>query len=151
MYTILLVLLDFRINIDFPNNPLSSGSYSDLTGPRSYLGARCQLRACCWTSRWPPAPTTTCTSGTWPPWPRVSQTLSVRTASSRDVSPQLSAMLPFTGSDNDCDFLLLDFMNNFCSGPKDCMFTIKHYFREGLITLSLEYFKVVSKGSMLLR
>ena len=28
------------------------------------------------------------------------------------------------------------------SGPKDCMFTIKHYFREGLITLSLEYFKV---------
>ena len=30
------------------------------------------------------------------------------------------------------------------SGPKDCMFTIKHYFREGLITLSLEYFKVLS-------
>ena len=28
------------------------------------------------------------------------------------------------------------------SGPKDCMFTIKHYFREGLITLTLEYFKV---------
>jgi len=28
------------------------------------------------------------------------------------------------------------------SGPKDCMFTIKHYFREGLITLSLEYFKI---------
>ena len=30
------------------------------------------------------------------------------------------------------------------SGPKDCMFTIKHYFREGLITLTLEYFKVTS-------
>lgn len=33
--------------------------------------------------------------------------------------------------------------NNQCfSGPKDLLFTIKHYFREGLITLSLEYFKV---------
>ena len=30
------------------------------------------------------------------------------------------------------------------SGPKDLLFTIKHYFREGLITLSLEYFKVNS-------
>ena len=30
------------------------------------------------------------------------------------------------------------------SGPKDCMFTIKHYFREGLITLTLEYFKVTN-------
>ena len=30
------------------------------------------------------------------------------------------------------------------SGPKDCMFTIKHYFREGLITLTLEYFKVTT-------
>ena len=33
------------------------------------------------------------------------------------------------------------------SGPKDSMFTIKHYFREGLITLSIEYFKV--KGDQL--
>ena len=30
------------------------------------------------------------------------------------------------------------------SGPKDLLFTIKHYFREGLITLSLEYFKVIA-------
>jgi len=35
------------------------------------------------------------------------------------------------------------------SGPKDCMFTIKHYFREGLITLTLEYFKVNSEDSLM--
>jgi len=35
------------------------------------------------------------------------------------------------------------------SGPKDCMFTIKHYFREGLITLSLEYFKINSEDALL--
>ena len=34
------------------------------------------------------------------------------------------------------------------SGPKDCMFTIKHYFREGLITLTLEYFKVSAHHSL---
>jgi len=35
------------------------------------------------------------------------------------------------------------------SGPKDCMFTIKHYFREGLITLSLEYFKINQEDALL--
>jgi len=35
------------------------------------------------------------------------------------------------------------------SGPKDCMFTIKHYFREGLITLSLEYFKINQDDALL--
>jgi len=35
------------------------------------------------------------------------------------------------------------------SGPKDCMFTIKHYFREGLITLSLEYFKINKEDALL--
>jgi len=35
------------------------------------------------------------------------------------------------------------------SGPKDCMFTIKHYFREGLITLSLEYFKINHEDALL--
>jgi len=34
------------------------------------------------------------------------------------------------------------------SGPKDSMFTIKHYFREGLITLSIEYFKINPSDSM---
>ena len=29
------------------------------------------------------------------------------------------------------------------------MFTIKHYFREGLITLSLEYFKINSEDALL--
>jgi len=35
------------------------------------------------------------------------------------------------------------------SGPKDCMFTIKHYFREGLITLSIEYFKINQEDALL--
>jgi len=35
------------------------------------------------------------------------------------------------------------------SGPKDCMFTIKHYFREGLITLSIEYFKINQDDALL--
>jgi len=35
------------------------------------------------------------------------------------------------------------------SGPKDCMFTIKHYFREGLITVALEYFKINNSDSLL--
>ena len=35
------------------------------------------------------------------------------------------------------------------SGPKDCMFTIKHYFREGLITLTLEYFKINKEDALL--
>jgi len=35
------------------------------------------------------------------------------------------------------------------SGPKDCMFTIKHYFREGLITLTLEYFKINQEDALL--
>lgn len=35
------------------------------------------------------------------------------------------------------------------SGPKDLLFTIKHYFREGLITLSLEYFKISSDDGLL--
>jgi len=34
------------------------------------------------------------------------------------------------------------------SGPKDCMFTIKHYFREGLITLSFECFKVDTSDAL---
>jgi len=35
------------------------------------------------------------------------------------------------------------------SGPKDCMFTIKHYFREGLITLTIEYFKINQDDALL--
>lgn len=34
------------------------------------------------------------------------------------------------------------------SGPKDSMFTIKHYFREGLITLSMEYFRINQSDAM---